>query len=362
MIRFAAIFLLCLPLLSGCAKQPVFDPPADGISRFPTGEALEEGDVILGRSYGLIGAMFAIQSQAGGKYSHGAMIYRADDGRLMVLNYRPTGMETCTPEEFFSRYNRLALVRYGGDFDAASAPAEAGGAGLRGKAALSAAARHWLGKNADTRIPPDYRLDHDEHSAMFCLELTSTVYRECGLPDPFYKARLANEDPMLRTANAWFKTDVVEIRSPSSALDNPAFRPVSEWVRPEYDMREEALNEELMRVMVEDVENGYRPRKPDFGERMKIRQIFALYHIVTNAMFWRPKQDLPDFIDTEVIANGFMLYSYMKKSKAEARRHIYPETLPVFIIDEDREITLDKVRQMVREATATCRDVYLTLN
>ena len=364
--RLRAAAVLALPLffalLSGCAKQPVFEEPLDGVSRFPTGEALEEGDVILARSYGLIGAMFANHSQEGGKYSHGAMVYRADTGRLMMLNYRPTGMETCTPEEFFTRYNRLALVRYNGDLNEAAAPAYVpGGSALRGKQALSATSRHWLKKNAEKRIPPDYHLDHDEHTAMFCLELGSTVYRDCGLPDPFNKAKKANEDPLLIKANELFKADVYEIRSPSSALGNPDFRMINDWVRPEYDMREEALNEELMRVVVADIERGMWPRRPNIGGRLKLRQIFALYHIITKSMFWRPKQDLPDFIDTEVIDNAYMLYNYVALSKKLAKARMREETMPVFIVDEHREQTLEEVKRIVRESCDRYRDRYMRM-
>lgn len=354
------ILLAALVLVAGCGRKPVFTPPADGTSRFPTGEVLEEGDIILARSYGLIGAMFANHSQEGGRFSHGAMLYRADDGRLMVLNYRPTGMETCTPEEFFSRYNRLALLRYNKDFNQARVPAYVPGAeGAIGRKALSATSRHWLAKNAALRIPPDYRLDHDEHSAMFCLELSSTVYRDCGLPDPFFKARKAADDPLLRTANELFKADVVEIRSPSSALEHPDFTLLSEWLRPEYDLREEALNEELMRTIVADIETGLRPGRPNMLGRMKLRQVFAVYHIVTTLMFWRPKQDLPDFIDAEVIDNAYMLYSYIAKSKQVAKRRMREETLPQFAIDDERGPTLEKVRQIARESCDLHRDKYL---
>lgn len=359
-VRFALPLAACLLFASGCAKKPVFDPPVGGVSRFPTGEALEEGDVILARSYGLIGAMFANHSQAGGKYSHGAMVYRAEDGGLMMLNYRPTGMETCTPEEFFTRYNRLALLRFAGDLDRAVAPAYVSGGGrLRGKDALSAASRYWLRRNDESRIPPDYRLNHDDPSAMFCLELSSTVFRDCGLPDPFFRARKASDDPLLSTANRLFKADVIEIRSPSSALSNPEFATLSEWVRPEYDLREEELNEELMRIVIADIERGLLPRRPNILGRMKLRQIFAVYHIVTKTMFWRPKQDLPDFIDTEVIDNAYMLYSYVAKSKKLAKVRMARETLPVFIIDEDRETWLREVRRIVAESCDCYRDKYM---
>lgn len=362
-ISAPVIVVLCLALFAGCkSSKPAFLLPEDGVSRFPTGEALREGDIILARSYGLIGAMFANYSEEGGKYSHGAMVYRNDDGELWMLNYRPTGMETCRPEEFFSRYNRLALVRYTGDFNAAVSPDYlVDGDGLSGVEILSAASRHWLRKNSQTRIPPDYRLNHDDPSAMFCLELSSTVYRDCGLPDPFFRARKAADDPLLSVANRLFKADVVEIRSPSSVLDNPDFVMISDWIRPEYDLREEALNEELINVVIADIAEGYRPKRPNIGGRMKLRQIFILYHIVTKSMFWRPKQDLPDFIDTEVIDNAYMLYTYVSRGKKEAKRRMQWETMPVFIIDEDREATLEKVRRIVRETTDCHRDAYLAI-
>lgn len=359
---------ICLPFLAatllaaiGCSGPKIAYPlPPDGVSRFPTGEALREGDVILARSYGLIGAMFANHSEANGRFSHGAMIHRAADGRLMMLNYRPTGMETCTPEEFFSRYNRLALIRYNDPgFSLARAPAYAGGRET-GAAALSAASRYWLWKNGVKRIPPDYHLDHDEHSAMFCLELTSTVYRDCGLPDPFFRARKANEDLLLVTANSLFKADVYEMRSPSSVLANPEFTLVAEWLRPEFDLREEALNEEVINVLVEDIAAGLLPKRPTIYGRLKLRKIFFVYHLVTKGMFWKPKQDLPAFIDAEVVQNGYMLYTYASRSKKAAKKRMYAETCPVYADTPDGEAILRRVRDIVREETTLRRNTYVS--
>ncbi|MCD7895995.1 MAG: hypothetical protein LUG50_04890 [Planctomycetaceae bacterium] len=356
----ALLTLTALAALAGCGRKQVFPEPADGVSRFVTGEPLRVGDVILARSYGLIGAMFANHSLPGGIYSHGAMVYRREDGRLMMLNYRPTGMETCTPEEFFTRYNRLALVRYRGDLDEARAPDYVpGGEALRGPDALSATALWWLRTDAENRIGPDYHLDHDDHSAMFCLELTSAVYRDCGLPDPFHKARKADSDPLLIAGNEMFKADVYEIRSPSSVLENPDFVAVTQWLRPEYDLREEALNEELMAVVIDDVLAGLRPKRPRFGGRMKIRQVFFAYHTITTIMFWKPKQDLPDFIDAEVVDNAFMLYTYVASAKKAAKKRMYRETVEVNALSPDPEPTLREVRRIVREELDVRRDVYM---
>ena len=359
--RLTAVFFLavCTFTLTGCGRKLDYPLPADGVSRFPTGEVLEEGDVILARSYGLIGAMFSNHSMEDGKYSHGAMVYRADGGRLMMLNYRPTGMETCTPEEFFTRYNRLALLRYNGDLNEARTPDYVPGPELHGVEALSATSKYWLRKNEMERIPPDYHLDHDDHSAMFCLELSSTVFRDCGLPDPFNKARKAGDDFILSTANRLFKADVYEIRSPSSALGNPDFRLLNDWLRPEYDLREEALNEELMRMAVADIEAGMWPRRPTVMGRAKLRQIFAIYHIVTKSMFWRPKQDLPDFIDQEVIGNAYMLYCYVARSKKAAKKRMKQETCPVYAGDADAETTQEVVRRIVREEMDRRRCTYM---
>ncbi len=365
--RSPVLVLLAIALLAafGCGRMQDYPLPPDGVSRFPTGEALREGDVILARSYGLIGAMFANHSEAGGKYSHGAMVYRAANGRLMMLNYRPTGMETCTPEDFFSRYNRLALVRYTGDFNQARLPAEvaawSGRADLHGLDALSETSRYWLWKDSVQRVPPDYHLDHDEHSAMFCLELTSTVYRDCGLPDPFFRARKAGEDFLLNTANTMFKADVYEIRSPSSVLSNPDFDLIVEWLRPEFDLREEALNEEVIAVLVENIAAGYLPKRPRLGGRMKLKQVFFMYHLITKSMFWRPKQDLPDFIDTEVIHNAYMMYSYAAKSKKAAKKRMARETCPVYADSPDPQLTLDRVRRIVREECGRRLDTYMRL-
>ncbi|MDR1533800.1 MAG: hypothetical protein LBU64_01675 [Planctomycetota bacterium] len=328
---------------------------------FPTGEPLAEGDIVLARSYGLIGALFANYSQPGGKYSHGALVYRDAGGGLKMFNYRPTGMETCSPEEFFGRYNRLALIRPIRGLEGARTPeyARDGGAGPTGAAALSAAARSWLAKNSRRRIPPDYRLDHDNHDSMFCLELPSAVYRDCGLPDPFFRARRADEDALLTSANRMFKAGVLEIRSPASAIDNPDFQLIAEWLRPDYDLRREALNEEVMRVLAEDIGAGHRPRRPNFAGRLKLRQIFVLYRLSTRLMFWRPRQELPDFIDAEAVDNAYMLYSYAAKGKKLAQARMRRETRPQFAGTRDSG-ELEKVRRIAAEAMACFRDRYLT--
>lgn len=345
--------------MSGCGKPPpTWSAPTDGIHRFPTGEVLEVGDIVLARSYGLIGAMFATRSYEGGLYSHGAMVYRAADGDLMMLNYRPTGMETCSPEEFFSRYNRLALVRRRAGLADAAAPAYAGGTAT-GPEALSAAARWWLAKDKEQRVGPDYRLDHDDHSAMFCLELTSTVYRDCGLTDPFRNARKTADDPLLQVANELFKTNVSEIHSPSGVLHDPEYEQTAVWLRPDYDLRNEALNEELINIIADDLAAGLRARRPNLLGRMKLRQIFALYHLVTTVMFWKPKQDLPDFLDAEVIDNAYMLYSYLTKTKKVAKERAWSQTWPAFDGDANLEETLDKVRSITREAADLFRDKYV---
>ena len=359
----AGIAVLFLSLFAGCSGRPV-SPPSPALNgHFPTGERLEEGDIVLARSYGLIGALFATQSQPGGKYSHGAMVYRDDDGRLMVFNYRPTGMETCSPDEFFSRYNRLALVRFRGDLSQARAPEYAGPDGKPfGPAALSAAARSWLAQNAARRIPPDYRLDHNNHDAMFCLELPSAVYRDCGLPDPFFHARRADGDPLLSAANRLFNASVLEIRSTGSALDNPDFRLVAEWLRPEYDLRDEAVNEEVVRIMADEIGEGFRPRRPNLLGRLKLKQIFAIYRLATCLMFWRPKQDLPDFINAGVVENAYMLYSYAAGGKKLAKARVRRQTkiLPAGVArGESGDRTLDRTRRIARESMAHFRDRYL---
>jgi hypothetical protein len=360
MANWIVCLILSAPLAAGCRPKAASLQPAGSDEFFPGGDRLEEGDIILARSYGLIGAMFANYSQAGGKYSHGAMLYRDAEGGLMLFNYRPTGMETCRPSEFFSRYNRLALIRFRGGLARARAPDYAGEAGKpEGAAALSAAARSWLEKNAKQRIPPDYRLDHDNHEAMFCLELPSTVYRDCGLPDPFFLAKKADEDPLLSAANRLFKAGALEIRSPSSAIGNPDFRLIAEWLRPDYDLRDEALNEEVMRAITGEVGAGFRPRRPNPLGRMKLRQIFAVYNLVSRAMFWRPRQPIPDFVDAEVIDNAYMLYSYAAKGKKLAAKRVKRETAPQLAKDASDTAGLEKTRLIVAETMAGLRDAYL---
>ncbi|MDR2390289.1 MAG: hypothetical protein LBE84_01220 [Planctomycetota bacterium] len=359
----ACLVFILLFSFAGCSSQRIPSPPPSWNDHFPTGARLKEGDIVLARSYGLIGALFATQSQPGGKYSHGAMLYQDGDGRLMVFNYRPAGMETCSPGEFFSRYNRLALVRFRGDLSRARAPKYAGQNGEpSGPAALSAAARSWLAQNTARRIPPDYRLDHDNHDAMFCLELPSAAYRDCGLPDPFFRARRADGDPILSAANRLFNASVLEIRSPSSALDNPDFHLVDEWIRPEYDLRDEAVNEEVMRIMADEIGEGFRPRRPNPLGRLKLKQIFALYHLVTRFMFWRPKQDLPDFINSGVVENAYMLYNYAAKGKKLAKARVRRETEAVPARNaraEEGYQNLAGTRRIVRESMVRFRDRYL---
>ncbi len=156
-----------------------------------------------------------------------------------------------------------------------------------------------------------------------------------------------------------FKADVYEIRSPGSALDNPRFAVVNSWIRPEYDLREETLNEELIQVLVDDLNAGQRPKRPRMMGRLQLRQIFFLYHLVTKSMFWKPKQDLPDFIDAEVIDNAYMLYCYAARSKKAAKKRMLAETTPVYAGRGDAT-ALDRVKAIVREECGGRRETYLS--
>ncbi|MDR3211161.1 MAG: hypothetical protein LBU79_04510 [Planctomycetota bacterium] len=351
MLRLAWVGLLLLLVFPGCQKAPP-PPPADGISRFPSGVPLREGDLILAKSHGLIGALFASQSQDGGRFSHAALVYReagegGKPGRLLLLNYRPTGMEhDCYPEDFFTRYNRLALVRYQGDFQ---------------PEALSASARLWLARDREKRIPPDYRLDYDQHQELFCLELPGTVYRDNALPDPFPVGRTAAGDALILLAGRLFNNPVTEVRSPSAVLGVPGFELLAEWVKPDYDLRYDALNQELVDTLVAELVNGYRPGKPNVWGRLKLRQVFLLYNIVTRLLFWRPRQDLPGFLNSEVVDNAYMLYSYVASAKKQAQKKAWLVTQPCPASggNPTQAEDLETVRRVVRDCLASLRPRYL---
>jgi len=349
-----------LILVSGCAApKPPLPPPGAPDPVFPeTGDPLREGDILLGRSYGLIGAMFARHGAEAGRYSHGAMIYRDAAGRLMMLNYRPTGMETCAVEDYMSRYNRLALVRYAGSLDdARGGDEQARAAGLTGAAALSAEAMRWLRINAKRRIPPDYHMDYDDPSAMFCLELAGTVYRNCGLPDPFGLAVTVADDPLYSRMREIFPTRAERISSPSAVLKSPDFVLVSEWLRPDYDLRTEILNETLAQCTVDALLEGDMPRWPTIRGQMKLGQILLLYRVYTLVAFWKPKQDFPDFIDARAACAAYTMYRCLAGTKTESAERMERETRPTFAADPDEE-TLAAVRTIVREAFAKRRQTY----
>lgn len=331
---------------------------AAGDSVFQTGETLRPGDIVLARSYGLVGAMFARHGSTPGRFSHGALVYRAADGRLMMINFRPTKMETCTPEEYFSRYNRLALVRYAGDIGEARPRPETGlDQNLRGEEAISAAARRWLAINDLNKIPPDYNMDPANHDAMFCLEVIMAVYEDCGLPNPFAKSVRVDCDPVIARARQLFNANVQEVTSPSAVLESPQFTLVSEWLKPDYDLRMESLNESLVQAMVDYLAEGYVPRDPNLLGKMKLAQILFLYRTSKIIMFWKRSQPMPAFIDKKAIYNGYMFFDHIWRAKKKALKRIEAETCPI-PQGTDPAPTLARVAAITREECDSMLEKY----
>jgi len=330
------VFLFAfIAIAAGCGRGPKPDmsrllkpPPGvstDGVDYFPGGVALKPGDILLGRSYGTMGAIFANFGSLPGKYSHAALYYRDSSGCGRVINIRPLGMDICGVAEYFSRYNRLALVRYRQPLD---------------EQKICQSAQRWFEIDRSARIKPDYRLNRYDHSELFCLELVSVIFTENGLPDPFAKTYKVIDNPAAAYIVRELKLDITEIPSPNSVLEEPAFKVIAEWLRPDYDIREEIMHNTLVETLAGYFTDGYEVRNVRLGGRIKIKLL--LTHFRFKRLFIATRRrfpPLPMALGMRSLGVGYMIYQHISCTKKTVRQAYMHQPLEVCGVSEVQELT-----------------------
>lgn len=328
--------VLLIALLAGCqpAEKTAFSGGTQMKPTFPTGEELRPGDILLGRSYGMVGALFARFGATPGPYSHAALYFENEDGTGRIINFRPFGMEECSPEAYLSRYGRVALVRCDKPVD-----------GTR----LGAAARRWLARNAEKPVEPDYMMNRSDHEKLFCLELVSVIYQECGLPDPFTKAYRVDDHPIAPLVMQDFNMNIREIPSPNALLHAPDFTVLAEYTKPEYDPRDDILNETILETMEAYYADGLTVQPPRFGGKVKIWMLLSMFHVKRLLTPNRQHPSIPGFVGQRAIETGYMFYQHVSLSKKLARE---------WFTEVGEDWTPKEIKELSRKASDTYRDHF----
>jgi len=244
--------------VAACSPRPEPSQPATtGPERFPlSGEALHEGDILLGHADDLVSEMVARWGLPQGRYSHSGIYYRDERGRGRVLSILGAGMRSEPPQTFYARCTRLALVR----------PKDQSRC-----AALGAAARALWARNR--RQPSRFDLALEKHlddpSNLFCDELVSYLYRQVGMPDPFVQAPGTSHTTWTRRFKELTGIDLIEAVSPNAVLRSEHFATVAEIQRKRAPSARAIVDQVVLeRVRAYVGEQGYVPRKPSLGSRL----------------------------------------------------------------------------------------------
>ena len=192
-------------------RRPTPPPAATPIAdRFPRTEfVLQEGDIILAGTFTIVALTISRGAILAGPYCHTALFYRQDDGAGRVLAMGPEGLESLRPDEFFARYDLLALVR----------PVGPGMAPAR----LGAVARTFWAENrtAPFRFDAVCRKTGPADRSFFCNELVSYIYLQAGGPDPFVHGAGVGPSRWSDWVLCHTGVDLLQAVSPNAVLGAP---------------------------------------------------------------------------------------------------------------------------------------------
>ena len=151
----------------------------------------------------------------------------------------------------------------------------------------------------------------------------SVIFEENKLPDPFAKTYKVADFPAAAYVTRELKLKFAELSSPNAVLDAKEFAVAAEWLRPEFDLREEAMHNALVEQLAEYFGQGWEVRTPPFGGRVKVKILLA--HFKVKRML-TPKRRLPEIpmaIGPRSVNVGYMIYQYISLTKDRVRRQIY---------------------------------------
>jgi hypothetical protein len=212
-----------------------------------SGQALQDGDVVVSRVHGPVSMLLARHSPTPGEYSHAGVFAYAADGTPMVYHLRDGGGRAMKAKRFLLSHEVIGIYRHRRS-DAA--------------AVMGSYLRTWLKRNDIRRVPfklfPDP--DHFDDPPYNCNTFVNALYLGAGLDRPF-------QQPAPREMTAWDREigrfiayDWTRLTSAGAVARNPAFVQVAVWHNPSIDPRSTAGLRGFTDAIRAEVDGGKRLR------------------------------------------------------------------------------------------------------
>lgn len=328
------VAMLCACAMGGCGCPDLAhlsDPD------HPAHWDVRDGDLILARSAGFLPAVYAKAGQPDAVYSHAALAYRAPDGTAMILHIRPLGLESVTLAEWSGRYYRLAWVRRRAGVDAE---------------AIRASVAAWIERDRQRPVLANLDLTRERDDEVFCLELIDRIYADQSLPAPFRKRYPRDANPANAVVMAMLGVQGDTVPSPSSVLEEPAFARIAAWRDPDYDMRIEAIDDELAVLIPAYKLAGDRVAWPRPRGMIKL----GLAHLGVKALRTfggaRLRGMIRVLLPMAEIREALMVREHIQRTRALVLRRMDAEP--------DRVWTTAEARAITREISDRLRPTYFT--
>lgn len=223
------------------------DEPSVTPSASVAGVQVHSGDMVVSRGGAATSALIARGSDRPGNFSHVALVHVSDQGKISTIEaHIEIGVAVSTLEKYMSdKKLRLMLIR-----PRSTLPAITADPLLPHKAAS-----YMLERALTSYIPYDFKMDFEDHSALFCSEVASSAYRKFGID--LWKDLSTISGGGIRSWLADFGVENFVTEEPSDLEYDPQVVIVAEWRDPEA-LAQDRIDNAVVDVMLEQADSGQR--------------------------------------------------------------------------------------------------------
>lgn len=226
---------------------------------FPTGIALESGDIILARSGGFLPAAAASLGEPETSFGHGAVYFKEKTGFGKILHMQPNGLATFTPEQYWEKYFLTGVVRLnsGNNLD---------------QQEFDRQAQKLMAYNKKNRILADFwgesangngYTDNGVYpESLYCLTLINMLYEKSGHPRPFEKYFNIADTPMLQLVGKIIDESDFNVIVVASIFANDNFTLIAEHISSELEEKRAKIDDAMLQVVNRYLASGCEIKNP----------------------------------------------------------------------------------------------------
>ncbi|MDZ7266548.1 MAG: YiiX/YebB-like N1pC/P60 family cysteine hydrolase [candidate division KSB1 bacterium] len=236
------------------------------------GVTIHSGDILVSRGGAPTSALIARGNDYPGNFSHIALVHVDEKTSLasIIEAHIERGVAVATLEEYLrDKKLRVMVLRLRADL-----PALLTNPGLPHEAAGTALAR------AKTQhIPYDFEMDYEDPGKLFCSEVASRAYRQCGIQLWMGISHISS--PGVGVWLAAFGVRHFQTQEPADLEYDPQLRVVAEWRDPE-TLYHDHIDNAVTDAMLEKAEAGDRLNYAWY--LLPLARILKGYSLLCNAL------------------------------------------------------------------------------